>query len=173
MTDLTVPVGVLAAVLGVNIRTIQRLTQEGVIEGLQDPEDKRRKVYDLTQSVPAYIAHQINRTEGKERADRISELEEKKLEAEVGLKESQRDLHQLRTEISTGRYLPIEQVQLDYEQFFIVLKKFLLSIPARVGGQVAPYVDAVVARSAEKELADEINNLLRTFVVAGHGGKTQ
>lgn len=169
MPDLTVNIGDLAAVLGVNIRTVQRLAQEGVVEARPDPQDKRRKVYDLTQAVPAYLAHQIEKSAGRERAARMQALEEEKLAAEVGLKSSQRDLHQLKTEIASGRYLPVEQVQLDYEQFFVVLKKFLMAIPARVGAQIAPYMDAVAARGLEKDLADEMGELLRTFVVAGQG----
>ena len=167
MTNMKVSAMELAAVLGVNIRTVQRLTQEGVIEALPDPADKRKKVFDLTKAVPAFVEHKVGKAAGKERSERIANLEEQKLAAEVGLKTSQRDLHQLKTEIASGKDLPVEQIQLDYEQFFVVLKKFLTQIPTRISGMIAPHVDVVIARSLEKEVSDEIDSLLRTFVVAG------
>lgn len=167
MADLNASLSDLATVLGVNIRTVQRLTQEGVLQAEPDPSDRRRKVYDLVQVVPAYINHQVEKTTGRERAARMAELEERKLEIEVGLKESQRDLHQLKTEIASGKYLSVEQVQLDYEQFFVALKKFLMAIPARVSGRAAPFADATAVRSLERDLNEDITTLLRTFVVAG------
>ena len=157
----------LAEILGVNSRTIQRLSQDGVLHPEADPEDKRRKVFPLAQSVQAYLKYQVERCSGKERAERIRALEEKKLEAEAGLKESQRDLHQLKTEIASGKYLSVEEVQLDYNRFFVVLKKFLLSIPSRVAGMVSGYLDPVASRALEKDIHGEIVRLLAGFVVAG------
>ncbi len=157
----------LAEILGVNSRTIQRLSQDGILHPEADLEDKRRKVFPLAESVQAYLKCQVERCSGKERTERIRALEEKKLEAEAGLKESQRDLHQLKTEIASGKYLSVEEVQLDYNRFFVVLKKFLLSIPSRVAGMASGYLDPVASRALEKDIHGEIVGLLAGFVVAG------
>lgn len=160
----------IAVLCGVNIRTIQRLTQEGVLTAEPDPHDRRRKVWPLAGSMQAYIEHRLAQAETNRRSARMMELEEKKLEAETELKESQRDLHVIKTEIATGKYLPVEQVQLDYSRFFVVLKKFLLAIPSRVTGMIAGYVDPVTARGLEKDLTQDISALLASFVAAGRTG---
>ncbi|WP_087064443.1 hypothetical protein [Intestinibacillus massiliensis] len=165
-----IALGDLSKLLGVNIRTIQRLTQEGVLTAEPDPEDKRRKVWPTAESVQAYIGHQLARADSNQRNSRIQDLEEKKLAAETELKESQRDLHVLKTDIASGKYLPVEQVQLDYSRFFVVLKKFLLAVPNRVSGLVGGYVDPVTARALEKDIAKEINTMLTSFVIAGEAG---
>lgn len=170
--NMTVTQAELAEIIGVNIRTIQRLTQEGLLEATPDPGDRRRKVFALPAAVQAYLEYRMKQGESGERSARISVLEEKKLAAETELKESQRDLHILKTDIASGKYLPIDQVQLDYSRFFIVLKKFLFAIPNRVSGIVAGMVDPVTARGIEKDLAHDLENTLRAFVVAGTGGES-
>lgn len=165
-----IALGELAQLLNVNIRTIQRLTQENVLSAEPDSQDKRRKVYPLAESIQAYIEHRISRTDNMQRSERMQELEEKKLAAETELKESQRDLHIIKTEIATGKYLPVEQVQLDYSRFFVVLKKFLLAIPNRISGQIGSSVDPVTARAIEKDLSGEITHMLSSFVMAGAQG---
>ena len=173
MADDKIPLPTLAEILGVNIRTIQRLMQEGVLEAHPDPHDKRRKVLPLAASVQAYIKAQTGKENKDARKDRLQQLEEKKLAAEAELKESQRDLHQLRTEIASGRYLSVEEVQLDYSRFFVTLKKFLTSIPNRVAGMLTGYVDPVTVRALEKDLSNEITETLRSFVVAGVAAEEQ
>ena len=84
-------------------------------------------------------------------------------------------MHQIKTEIAKGKYIPIEDVHLDVQRFFVVFKKFAMAIPSRMGGIIAGYVEPVVVRGIEKDLQKEINDMLRTFIVAGQpadgGGK--
>ena len=49
----------------------------------------------------------------------------------------------------------------------IAFKKFATSLPARVIGMIAGQLDPVEARRLEKDLADEVNRLLGSFVIAG------
>jgi phage terminase Nu1 subunit (DNA packaging protein) len=160
----------LAQILGVNLRTVQRLTQESVLTSEVDPADNRKKIYHLAASVQAYIAHQVGKSKGNERSDRMAGLEEKKLAAEIALKESQGELHKMKTEIASGKYLLVEEVQVDYSRFFIILKKFVMSIPNRVIGMLAGHVDPITARGIEKDLANDLNDMLTAFVVAGQNG---
>ena len=104
---------------------------------------------------------------GKSRSEKEAELREQKLLAEVALKESQGELHRLKTAIAAGDYVSIEEVTLDYSRFFVTFKKFAMSLPARLTGRVSGHVDPLEARHIEKDLTGEVQKLLEAFVVAG------
>ena len=83
------------------------------------------------------------------------------------MKESQGELHRLKTQIAAGEYISIEEVKIDYAKFFLVFKKFAMSIPARICGLVSGQLEPIEARRIEKEMSGEIAALLNSFVVAG------
>ena len=157
--------GDLAETLGISIRTLQRLVQTGVLT----PIDTRRghRKFQLADSVQTYIDYVRDQYESKNDKQSAEQLKADKLRAEVDLKQSQGELHRIKTAITKGEYLPVEEVQDDYERFFVVLKKFMSAVPARVGGTLTGYVDPVVQRRIEKDLQTELSAMLRTFVVAG------
>lgn len=154
-------------ILGVKPRTIQRLVQDGVLEATPDPGDRRKKVFDVAACVQAYMKYQFDKSAASKRSARMEQLEEKKLKAETELKESQGELHRLKTDIAMGKYLSKEDVKLDYERFFVTFKRFALAIPPRVTGMIASYVEPVVARGIQKDLDQEVKRMLTNFVVAG------
>ena len=115
---------------------------------------------------------------GKAKSEKEAELKEQKLQAEIALKESQGELHRMRREIAAGKYIDIEEVALDYQKFFIVFKRFALSIPARLVSMITDSVDPLEARRIEKEMNGEVKRMLEAFVVAGavekpEAGKSQ
>jgi hypothetical protein len=63
--------------------------------------------------------------------------------------------------------ISVEEVHETISNFFVVFKKFALSIPSRVAGTISTVVDPVTARAVEKDLTREINSLLKGFVIAG------
>ena len=162
-----VDVGTLARVLGIGLRTAQRLSQIGVLNAVDVRGRTGKKYYSLSDSVQAYIAYVREQYESKDDKQNAEQLKADKLRAEVDLKQSQGELHRIKTAITKGEYLPVEEVQDDYERFFVVLKKFMSAVPARVGGTLTGYVDPVVQRRIEKDLQTEMSAMLRTFVVAG------
>lgn len=89
------------------------------------------------------------------------------MRADVALKESQGELHRLKTDIAAGKYIAIEEVKIDYQKFFVSFKKFAISLPSRLIGMISAALDPSEARRLEKELADEVNKLLGAFVIAG------
>jgi len=103
------------------------------------------------------------------------ELREQKMKADIALKESQGELHRLKTDIAAGKYIAVEEVTMDYERFFVTFKNFAMSLPARLTDEISGYIDPLEARRIEKELHQKIRNLLVAFVVAGgskqDGGK--
>lgn len=159
-------VEIIAQLFGVTVRRIQQLTQEGVLPTSDTVEGRR---YDLVPTIQKYVQYLSDKAYGKNRSEKENELREQKMKAEIALKESQGELHQLKTAIAAGKYIAVEDVTLDYQRFFVTFKKFAMSLPVRVmdtiNGQTD--IDPLSARRLEKQIQQEIQNLLEAFVVAG------
>ena len=153
----------IAELFGVSVRRVQQLTQDGVIETFETKEGRR---YELTSTIQRYIKHLSDKAHGKSKSDTEVKLKEQKLRAEIALKESQGELHRLRTEIAAGKYISVEEVKLDYSRFFISFKKFAMSIPSKLAGRLGGFVDPVEIRQIEKELQKEVQRLLGNFVLS-------
>lgn len=156
-------VEVIAQLFGVSVRRIQQLTQEGIISTVKTSEGKR---YDLVPTIQAYVKYLSDKAYGKSRSETEAKLKEQKLKADIALKESQGELHRLRTEIAAGKYISVEEVKLDYSRFFVSFKKFAMSIPSKLAGRLTGFVDPVEVRQIENELQKEVTKLLRSFVVS-------
>lgn len=154
-------VEVIAQLFGVSVRRIQQLTQDGVINTVQTKQGRR---YELAPTIQKYIKYLSDKAYGKSQSETVSKLKEQKLRAEVALKESQGELHKLRTEIAAGNYISVEEVKADYGRFFVVFKNFALSIPSKMAGRLAGVVDPVEVREIENDLQKEIKKLLNGFV---------
>lgn len=160
---------VIAQLFGVSVRRIQQLTQEGVINTTKVLDGGRSvRRYDLVPTIQSYIQYLSEKAYGKAgRSEKEMELREKKMEADAMLKESQSELHRIKTEIAAGRYISIEEVKMDYSKFFVVFKKFAMALPSRIIGMISGALEPAESRRVEKEIADEINRLLGAFVIAG------
>ena len=146
---------------GVTARRVQQLTEDGVITAVRTKEGKR---YELVPTIQKYVKYLSDKAYGKSRSETEQKLKEQKLRAEVALKESQGELHKLRTEIAAGRYISKEEIKMDYGRFFISFKKFAMSIPSRLAGRLNGYADPVEVRKLESELQEDIRKLLEGFV---------
>lgn len=152
----------LAEYFCLSTRRIFQLTSDGI---LKKRAPNARK-YDLKENVQMYVQYLQRKANGRSSATE-EELKKKKLEADIALKESQGELHQLKTAIASGQYVSIEEVQMDYSRFFVTFKKFAMNLPARVIGFVSGQLDPTESRKLEKDLSQEINSMLDSFVVAG------
>lgn len=159
-----VRVEVIAQLFGVTVRRVQQLTQEGIISTTQTPAGRR---YEKDETIRAYIQYLSGKAYGKTRSEKELELKEQKLEAEVALKDSQAELHRMKREIAAGKYIEREEVELDYKKFFVVFKKFAMSMPPRLVGLISDQIRPTEARKVEKELTEEVKRMLLAFVVAG------
>lgn len=157
-------VEIIAKLFGVTVRRIQQLTQEGVLPTTETPEGRR---YDLVPTIQKYVKYLSDKAYGKNRSEKELELREQKMKADIALKESQGELHRLKTDIAAGKYIDIEEVKLDYSRFFVTFKKFAMSLPSRMTSMVSGYIEPMEARRIEKDLQGEILKLLTSFVVAG------
>ena len=168
-------VEVIAQLFNVSVRRIQQLTQEGILPTTETAEGRR---YDLVPTIQRYVQYLSDKAYGKNtRSEKEAELREQKLAADVALKQSQGELHRLRTEIAAGKYVTIEEVTADYERFFIVFKKFALALPGRLIDSLSLIdgspLEPKAARQAEKALQGEVRRLLLAFVVAGVSAKPE
>jgi phage terminase Nu1 subunit (DNA packaging protein) len=154
---------------GLSVRRIQQLDEEKIIEHTIVVENGRQvRKYDLIPTAQKYIKYLSDKAYGKaHRTDKEIELREQKMEADIALRESQGELHRLKTAIAAGDYISIEEVKLDYAKFFVVFKKFAMSLPNRIGGMLSGSLEPLEQRRVEKEISDEIAELLNSFVVAG------
>lgn len=165
---------VIAQLFGLTVRRIQQLTQDGVLETVKTSKGRR---YDLVPTIQSYIKYLSDKAYGKAKSETEAELKEKKLKADIALKESQGELHRLKTEIATGQYLSIEEIKMDYSRFFVSFKKFAMSVPNRLAGKMTGFVDPVEIRRIEKDMQKEITKLLNSFVISAvveeSNGKTK
>lgn len=156
---------VISQLLGKTVRRVQQLTQEGVLETEIPPGGGARK-YRTCATVQRYVAYVEAKAQETGENSRAAELTLKKLEAEVELKESQGQLHRLKTAIAERRYLPTEQATAELNEFLETFKRFALNIPARVAANLTGAADAVTVRGVERSLRKELEAMLETFVDA-------
>lgn len=157
-------VEVISSLFGVTVRRVQQLTQEGIICTTKTLEGNR---YELVPTIQKYIKYLSDRAYGKSKSEKEMELRAQKLQAEIALKESQGEMHRLKTEIASGKYIDIEEVKMDYNRFFVAFKKFALSLPSRLSGRMIGHCEPLELRAMEKDLNAEVIRLMDGFVVAG------
>lgn len=159
----------LADWFGLSKRRILQLTQEGILQTQSESGGvygKGARKFNLKENVLKYINYLQERARGRGSVSE-EELKKKKLEADIALKESQGELHQLKTAIASGEYISVEEVGMDYSKFFATFKRFAMSIPARIVGLIAGQLDPVEVRRLEKDMLQEITRMLDAFIVAG------
>lgn len=152
----------IAALFGLSGRRIEQLVADGVIDR---KTTKGGVMFNIADTVHKYVKYLSDKAYGKERSETEAKLKEQKLRAEVALKESQGELHRLRTDIAAGKYISVEEVQLEYQRFFVIFKKFALSIPSKLAGRLSGFVDPVEVRRIESDLKEEVTRLLKEFVM--------
>lgn len=94
-------------------------------------------------------------------------LQNKKLEAEVALKEAQVELTQFKNALANGEYVERDKVRNELTRFFTVFKKSTLLLPKRLSGIISDYVEATEARRIERELHDTVLDALEQMSVEG------
>ena len=152
----------IAQLFGLSGRRIEQLVADGVIDRVRIEGGGVR--FELAPTIQKYVKYLSDKAYGKERSEAEAKLKEQKLRADVALKESQGELHRLRTEIAAGNYISVEEVKADYSRFFIVFKNISLSIPGKMAGRLAGVVVPVEVREIENDLQKEVKKLLKDFV---------
>ena len=159
----------IAQLLGKTTRRIQQLTQDGILKTEVPPGGGARK-YRTCDTIQRYIDHVERKAQEIGEGGRLAELNLKKLEAEVALKESQGSLHRLKTAIAEGKYIKAEEATRDLADFMAMFKKFAMNIPPRAVKSIAGYADPQTARAMERAMRKELEDMLAVFVDAAEIG---
>ena len=148
---------------GLSSRRIEQLVSDGIIPRTRTKAGVR---FETVPTIQRYVKYLSDKAYGKDRSEAEAKLKEQKLKADIALKESQGELHKLRTEIAAGRYISVEEAKLDYSRFFASFKKFALSIPSRIAGRLTGFIEPVEVRRLENELQNDVKTLLKDFVIS-------
>lgn len=154
----------IAKLFGLSERRVQILTKEGVLESVKLSKVRGRR-YMYKETAQKYIQYLSAKVQQKAVSVNEKELKKRKLSAEVDLKESQKELHELKTDIAKGKYIQIEEVEHDYKRFFNTFKKFTDTIPSRIAMMIGRYIEPEQVRQIEKTMADEVDKMLKGFCV--------
>lgn len=158
--------GAIGNLVGLSERRIQQLTRSGVLENETPPGRKARK-YRTCQTIQKYIDHVKRKAQEDTGGEaEVEELSLKKLRAEVALKESQGQLHKLKTAIAEGKYVDTENAGRDLAEFLRSFRQFALNMPARAVRSMPGQVDAVTAKAMEKAMREELEAMLNAFTDA-------
>ena len=164
-------VEVIAQLFGVTVRRIQQLTQEGILPTVETKDGRR---YELVPTIQKYVEYLKDKAYGKSKNEAESELKQRKLEAEIELKQLQSEYKKIQNDISSGKYISIDEVESDYRTFFNTFKKFALSIPPKLSIRLVGFItDQSEIRTIESEINDDIVTLLTGFVVAGQSADAE
>ena len=153
-----------AELFGITPRRVQQLTKDGVIKTVSTPNGNR---YDIYSTVKDYISYLSDKAYGREKSKKESELKAEKMQAEIELKNTQNEMQQLKMDITNGKYIKVEQAKSDYQQFLVILRRLLLSIPSRVAGYMNGRIDPSTVRLIESDIDADIKTTMQNFVIAG------
>lgn len=156
----------ISKLLGKSVRRVQQLTQDGILETEVPPGGGARK-YRTCETIQRYLAHIEQKAKETGEQSKAAELTLRKLEAEVALKESQGQLHRLKTAIAEGEYIPAEQATEELEEFMVSFKRFAMAIPARAVGALSGNVEALAVRAMERTMRKELETMLAVYSSAG------
>lgn len=152
----------IAKLLGLTARRIYQLRQDGELTTEKPPGIGARK-YRTCETIQKYIA--MRERKGGESGDsgKIQELALRKLKAEVALKESQGELHRLKTAIAERKYIAADVASEELAAFMLEFKKLIEAIPGRAARAIPEYGDTALVRRIENSIRAELNALLDSF----------
>lgn len=140
----------LAAVIGVSVRRVQQLSQDGVIIAASDLRGK----YPLADSVQRYITF-IMKDKGKE----PSVLETEKLQSDVAFRKARATKATLEAQELAGKMHRSEDVQAMTEELLYAVRNGLQALPGRLAvdtaaAQSAPEASDVIRREVNLLMGD-------------------
>lgn len=141
---LTVSAQTVARVLGLTVRRIQQLTQDGVLQ--TQPEGKRR-VYDLPAAVQAYLQYSISREAGKDAG--AAAVERRRALAEAEIKEAKAEIATIELKELMGKMHRGEDVEALTTDMIYSIRAMLLAMPGRLAVDLA-------ATTKPAEVSDKI-----------------
>lgn len=146
------PSSVIAQLYGSDVRRIQQLNAEGIIQGHGRPAK-----YDLFPTIMALFRYQRDIIQGKEKSRNMAELEEQKLKAEVEIKQSKAEAAKLELAELQGKLHRAEDVEAITTDHVLFLRSMLIGIPGKLAVDLGGTHTA--AEQAER-VKQEVNFIL-------------
>lgn len=154
----------LAALFDVNVRTIQRLTKDGVLPAISS----NPYIYDTLQAVQRYIRYLTNRVEGETRDEAYTRAEFEKLRAEANLRMTQdkRARHELRR-VDNNMHEAADVARM-YENVLRAVSEKLETLPEKYAASWEPGRSAAENSHIIKRGCFEILNELAAYDVEAY-----
>lgn len=151
------PAQVIAKIFGVTTRRVEQLKAEGVITGHGRPTK-----YDLLPTIQSYIRYLSDKAHGRDQKKSVSELEEQKLRAEAGIKESKAKMTEMQLKELEGNMHRSEDVEAMTNDLVYNVRSLIMALPGRLAMDVVQAGSAAEAsaliRSECYKILDELSN---------------
>lgn len=152
--------GVIAEIFGVDPRRVQQLTKEGIITARREGNTY---TYDLLPTISQYIKYLSDKANGREKPDKSTSAEMRRLEAEADLKRSKADIAALELKEFEGKMHRSEDVEAMTTDLVSTIKGLLLALPNRCAIDTNRSKSAAEAAEIIKREVYKILNILSEY----------
>lgn len=152
----------LKALLGFeNVRRIQQLTQDGVIDTIEiDNNGRKVRRYDLWPTAKKYIAYLQDKAAGRDIKKAAASKNEEKLQAEIDYKRAKARIAELELDEIEGRMHRAEDVESMTTDLCLAIRSALLALPGRLATDLAEINDpSLIATRIKEEVVDILEEL--------------
>ena len=152
----------LKALLGFeNVRRIQQLTQDGVIDTIEINNNGRKvRRYDLWPTAKKYISYLQDKAAGRDIKKAAASKNEEKLQAEIDYKRAKARIAELELDEIEGRMHRAEDVESMTTDLCLAIRSALLALPGRLATDMAEINDpSLIATRIKEEVADILEEL--------------
>lgn len=144
-----------------NVRRIQQLTQDGVIDTIEiDNNGRKVRRYDLWPTAKKYISYLQDKAAGRDIKKAAASKNEEKLQAEIDYKRAKARIAELELDEIEGRMHRAEDVESMTTDLCLAIRSALLALPGRLATDLAETDDpSLIATRIKEEVADILEEL--------------
>lgn len=144
-----------------NVRRIQQLTQDGVIDTIEiDNNGRKVRRYDLWPTAKKYISYLQDKAAGRDVKKAAASKNEEKLQAEIDYKRAKARIAELELDEIEGRMHRAEDVESMTTDLCLAIRSALLALPGRLATDLAETDDpSLIATRIKEEVVDILEEL--------------
>ncbi len=144
-----------------NVRRIQQLTQDGVIDTIEvDNGGRKVRRYDLWPTAKKYISYLQDKAAGRDIKKAAASKNEEKLQAEIDYKRAKARIAELELDEIEGRMHRAEDVESMTADLCLAIRSALLALPGRLATDMAEIDDpSLIATRVKEEVTDILEEL--------------
>lgn len=144
-----------------NVRRIQQLTQDGVIDTIEvDNGGRKVRRYDLWPTAKKYISYLQDKAAGRDIKKAAASKNEEKLQAEIDYKRAKARIAELELDEIEGRMHRAEDVESMTTDLCLAIRSALLALPGRLATDMAEIDDpSLIATRVKEEVTDILEEL--------------